>query len=123
MTHNDDEVLQDAVARCQAVERVLEDAQRRYRRAQEESARAEAERVRAEREVARAESTVLALLAQQSVTVAALTEILERQAPRRRLWLQPSAADGWEGNRRRLRVVGPVGEEPHGSGTRALPPQ
>ncbi|GHH42991.1 hypothetical protein [Streptomyces candidus] len=123
MTHEDDEALQDAVARCQAVERALEDAQRRYRRAQEASALAEAERVRTGRAAARAESTLAALLAQQEATVATLTAVLERQAPRRRLGARPSATGG----RQEGPLAGPPGDpsdtDPHGTPHQVSPPR
>ncbi|MGW7414771.1 hypothetical protein [Streptomyces sp. NPDC054863] len=123
MTHDDDEELQDAVARCQAVERLLEDAQGHYRQAQEASALAEAEQVRANRAAARAESTLLALLAQQTETVAALTAVLEKQAPRRRLGPQLSATGGWEGSPPPGRAVGLGGHDPHGTEHRLSPPR
>ncbi|MFI5802036.1 hypothetical protein [Streptomyces sp. NPDC051561] len=71
--------LRTAVARCQAVERVLVDAQQRYRQAQEEAARAEAERVATLQTAAREKSTLMALLAQQESAVAEFTAVLERQ--------------------------------------------
>ncbi|MFD3516008.1 hypothetical protein [Streptomyces sp. NPDC058657] len=123
MTHDEDEALQDAVARCQAVERVLDDAQRCYRQAQEATALAEAERVRADRAAVRAESTLLALLVQQEATIAALTAVLERQAPRMHLGTQPSATDGQEASPPPGRPGGKVGTEPHGTTHRVSPPR
>lgn len=80
-----DEELSAALAECKQSERALADAQRHYREAQETAARAEAARYETMRSADRAETVLLALDAQNTAAVSALTTILEEQALQRRL--------------------------------------
>lgn len=93
----DNEALRDAVAHCRAAERALEEAQLHYRRTQEAAAALEAERMRAETAAAEAESVLLVSRARQTAAVAALTQVLEEQAPHRWPQAPPTTTGGTGG--------------------------